>query len=154
MNGSGIRNLLEVIYGENPVTHILTGKAVDRAVRSYMLLDNCLNYIIIDKILMTNPTFQEELEKLEVVYESSIDGNSVRDFLGQESQDLMKSINTSFEAKKDELGDFQTAQLWFAFQRMMDLDLFYADRTGDWEMHLNVVQKCFPYLHLLVITII
>ena len=58
MNGSGIRNLLEVIYGENAVTHILTGKAVDRAVRSYMLLDNCLNYIIIDKILMTNPTFQ------------------------------------------------------------------------------------------------
>ena len=67
MNGSGIRNLLEVIYGENAVTHILTGKAVDRAVRSYMLLDNCLNYIIIDKILMTNSTFQEELEKLEVV---------------------------------------------------------------------------------------
>ena len=83
VNGSGIRNLLEVIYGENAVTHILTGKAVDRAVRSYMLLDYCLNYIIIDKILMTNPTFQEELEKLEVVYESSIHGNSVRDFQGQ-----------------------------------------------------------------------
>ena len=47
-----------------------------------MLLDNCLNYIIIDKILITNTTFQEELEKLEVVYESSIDGNSVRDFQG------------------------------------------------------------------------
>ena len=66
MNGSGIRNLLEVIYGGNAVTHILTGKAVYRAVRSYILLDNCLNYIIIDKILMTNSTFQEELEKLEV----------------------------------------------------------------------------------------
>ena len=60
------------------VTHILTGKAVDCAFRSYILLDNCLNYIIIDKILMTNPTFQEELEKLEVVYKSSTDGNSVR----------------------------------------------------------------------------
>ena len=146
MNGSGIRNLLEVINGENAVTHILTGKAVDRAVRSYMLLDNCLNYIIIDKILMTNPTFQEELEKLEVVYESSIDGNSVRDFQGQESQDLMKSINTAFEVKKDELGVSKTAELWFAFQRMMDLVrlMLYADRTGDWEMHLNVVQKCLP----------
>ena len=57
------------------MTHILTGKVVDRVVRSY---------IIIDQILMTNPTFQEELEKLEVVYESSIDGNgnSVRDFQG------------------------------------------------------------------------
>ena len=98
MNGSEIRNLLEVIYGEKAVTHILTGKAVDRAVRSYMLLDNCLNNIIIDKTLMTNPTFQEELEKLEVVLESSIDGNSVRDFQGQETQDLMKSIDTAFEA--------------------------------------------------------
>ena len=103
MNGSGIRNLLEIIYGENAETHILTDKAVDREVRSYMLLDNCLNYIILDKILMTNPTFQEELEKLEVIYESSIDGNSVREFQGQKSQDLMKSINTAFEAKKDEL---------------------------------------------------
>ena len=78
MNGSGIRNLREAIYRENTVNYILTGKAVDRAVRSYMLLDNCLNYIIIDKILMTNPTFQEELEKLEVVCESSIDDNSER----------------------------------------------------------------------------
>ena len=146
LNGSGIRNLLEVIYGEDAVTHILTGKAVDCAVRSYMLLDNCLNYIIIDKILMTNPFFQEELENLEVVYESSIDGNSVRDFQGQESQDLMKSITTVFEAKKDELGVSKTAELWFAFQRMMDLVRFmlYADTTGDWEMLLNVVQKCLP----------
>ena len=146
MNGSGIRNLLEVSYGENAVTHILTGKAVDRAVRSYMLLDNCLNYIIIDKILMTNPTFQEELEKLEEVRESSIDGNSVRDFKGQESQDLIKSINTVFEANKDELGVSKTAELWFAFQRIMELVrvMLYVDRTGDWEMHLNVLQNCLP----------
>ena len=146
MNGSGIRNLLEVIYGENAVTHILTGKAPDCAVRSYMLLGNRLNYIIIDKILMTNPAFQKELEKFEVLYESSIDGNSVRDFQGQESQDLMKSINTAFEAKKDELGVSKTAELWFAFQRMMNLVrlMLYANRTGDWEMHLNFVQKCPP----------
>ena len=121
MNGSGIRNLLEIIYVEKAVTHILKRKAVDRAVRGYMLLDNCLNYVIIDKILMTNPTFQEELEKLKVVYESSIDGNSVRDFQGQESQYLMNSINTAFKAKKDELGVSKTAEVWFAFQKMMDL---------------------------------
>ena len=146
MNGSGIRNLLEVVYGENAVTHILTGKAVDCAVRSYMLLDNCLNYKIINKILMAHPAFQEDLEKLEVVYESSIDGNSVRDFQGQESQDLVKSINAAFEAKKDELGVSKIADLWFAFQTMIDLVrlMLYADRTGDWEMHLNVVQKCLP----------
>ena len=138
MNGSGIRNLLEVIYGENAVTHILTAKAVDPAVRSYTLLDNCQNYIFTDKILMTNPTFQEELEKLDIVYESSIDGNSVRDFQGQESQDLMKSINTAFKAKKDDLGVSTTAELWFAFQRIMDSVRLmpYADRTGDWEMPL------------------
>ena len=78
---------------------------------------------------MTNPFFQEELEKLEVVYESSIYGNSVRDFQGQESQDLMKFINTAFEAKKDEFGVSKTAELWFAFQRMMDLVILmlYAD---------------------------
>ena len=75
MNGSGIRNLLEVIYGENgsgiiidvihgkkAATHILTGKAVVRTVRSYMLLDNCLNYIIIDKILMTNQLSKKNLK--------------------------------------------------------------------------------------------
>ena len=58
----------------------------------------------------------------------------------------MKSINTAFEAKKDELGVSKTAELWFAFQRMMDLVwlILYADRRGDWEMHLNVVQKCLP----------
>ena len=58
----------------------------------------------------------------------------------------MKSINTAFEAKKDELGVSKTAELWFPFQRMMDLVklMLYADRTCDWEMHLNVAQKCLP----------
>jgi hypothetical protein len=42
MDGSGIKEILGTIYGENAVQHIMTGKAVQRALRGHLHLDQCL----------------------------------------------------------------------------------------------------------------
>ncbi|KAK3104785.1 hypothetical protein FSP39_010049 [Pinctada imbricata] len=42
MSGSGIKEVMELIYASNAVSHILTGKAVARAVRGHMLVDTAL----------------------------------------------------------------------------------------------------------------
>ncbi|CAH3177828.1 unnamed protein product [Porites lobata] len=43
MAGSGLRELLELIYASNAVDHILTGKAIARAVRAHLIVDAALN---------------------------------------------------------------------------------------------------------------
>ena len=47
MAGSGLQELLEVVYAGNTVPHMMTGKAVSRAVRGHMLVDAALNTILV-----------------------------------------------------------------------------------------------------------
>ncbi|GFO48676.1 hypothetical protein PoB_007518100 [Plakobranchus ocellatus] len=46
MTGSGLRELLEVIYAPDDVVHMLLGKAVARAVRGHFLVDSVLNALL------------------------------------------------------------------------------------------------------------
>ncbi|XP_068708169.1 uncharacterized protein [Montipora foliosa] len=46
MAGSGLRELLELIYASNVVDHILTGKAIARAVRAHFIVDSALNALL------------------------------------------------------------------------------------------------------------
>ena len=46
MAGSGLRRCLELIYAENTVTHMMTGKVYDRAFRGHLLMDAALNTML------------------------------------------------------------------------------------------------------------
>ena len=46
MSGSGIEELLECMYASNTVGHMLSGKAVQRAFRGHLLVENALNAIL------------------------------------------------------------------------------------------------------------
>ena len=48
---SRLKELLELIYVPNAVEHILTGKAIARAVRAHLLVDAVLNTLILSKAL-------------------------------------------------------------------------------------------------------
>ena len=51
MKGSGIENLLQVIYASNTVDHILSGKAVSRAVRGHCIVDASLHSLLAAKVI-------------------------------------------------------------------------------------------------------
>ena len=51
MAGSGLKELLEMIYAPNAVEHIFTGKAIARAVRAHLLVDATLNTVMLSKSL-------------------------------------------------------------------------------------------------------
>jgi len=53
MSGSGLRSVLELVYAENTVTHMLSGKAYDRAIRGHLLVDAALNTLLSERILGT-----------------------------------------------------------------------------------------------------
>ncbi|KAK3108216.1 hypothetical protein FSP39_003394 [Pinctada imbricata] len=50
MAGSGLEELLETVYAPNAVKHMLSGKAVSRALRGHFLVESALNSLIIQKV--------------------------------------------------------------------------------------------------------
>lgn len=51
MAGSGLREVLELIYASNAVDHILSGKAIARAVRAHLIVDGALNALLYSEAL-------------------------------------------------------------------------------------------------------
>lgn len=49
MNASGLKEVLELIYAENAVDHILNGKAHARASRGHILVSAALNTILVSE---------------------------------------------------------------------------------------------------------
>ena len=53
MSGSGLHELLETVYASNAVSHILSGKAIARAVRGHFLVSAALHVLLISKVFGT-----------------------------------------------------------------------------------------------------
>ena len=51
MAGSGLRELLELIYASNAVDHIMTGKAISQAVSAHLIVDATLNALLYSQAL-------------------------------------------------------------------------------------------------------
>jgi len=49
MSGCGFRDCLELLYASNAVIHMLSGKAVERAIRGHFLIDATLNAMLMCK---------------------------------------------------------------------------------------------------------
>ena len=51
MSASGLQHILELVYAPNAVVHMLTGKAIARAVRAHLLVDAALNGLLLASAL-------------------------------------------------------------------------------------------------------
>ena len=60
MGRSGLQELLEVIYADTAVCHILTSKAISRAIRGHILIEAVLHAIILSKIYKVPFPFKEK----------------------------------------------------------------------------------------------
>ena len=74
MEGTGLKNILEVIYGENAVLHMLTGKSVQRAFRGHLLIEKSLNHILLSDLGNSNTEFTSLVDKVESMYDLLIAG--------------------------------------------------------------------------------
>ncbi|WAR13570.1 hypothetical protein MAR_027750 [Mya arenaria] len=50
MQNSGLQELIETVYAPNTVTHMLSGKAVSRAVRGHILVDSALKSFLVERV--------------------------------------------------------------------------------------------------------
>jgi len=78
MENSGLSEALEVVYGSNAVTHMLSGKAVARARGGNFLVDAALNIILIaDALQVPLPNLSlPQTENLEVDLEEGQDSEN------------------------------------------------------------------------------
>ena len=67
MAGSGLKELLEIVYADNVVSHMLSGKAIARATHGHCLVDAALNALLVSDafnipVTLTTHNLQEAVE--------------------------------------------------------------------------------------------
>jgi hypothetical protein len=140
MDGSGLSDVLQCCYGQNTVKHILSGKAVARAVRGHFLVESAL-FIILLKNVLKDGAYQKEMAELRGSY-------SVIFSEGYNSEtDIPESLSVIEKAlaelKNDLMKKSRTAKLWLLYLDYISSfkQLLRAERTGDWQLHLDSIRS-------------
>ena len=105
-------NLLGVIgtLMENAVMHMMTGKAVQGALRGHLLVDKCLHSQLIMERAKADPEIQTLLDQADELYSSLLSGETT---LGDAAcSEVLIQLETVTEKKKSELAQTsKTSQL-------------------------------------------
>ena len=150
MEGSGLKEMLELVYGENTVKHIFSGKAVARAVRAHELVDASLNISLLCLAYSIpygeRPSDHEDLVRVSSVYDDLVDGKiSVEEAANHEA---LQTISLRLEALESSLKSSSTAKLVMQYSEMVPIvpKFLKAERTGDWDLYLSSLSDMLPYL--------
>ena len=173
MAASGLQELLELIYAPNAVLYMLSGKAIARAVRGHFIVDSALNALIlastfnvpipggseianneIEEVTETIQTYEGStsktdhglLEEAAVLYKKLMQGLVSAAQVCQDN--VMIKMDNVLQANKELLKSSRTAAMWIQYMDMIDIlrKHIRAERTGNWELHLQAVSEMLPYL--------
>lgn len=72
MKGTGLRNIMEVVCGSNAVQHMMTGKSVERAFRGHLLVDRCLNHLVVSELQEDDSQFELLVNQAGEMYSSMV----------------------------------------------------------------------------------
>lgn len=140
MAGSGLKELFCEVFASNSVDKILSGHAYARAVRGHSLVYAALGRLVIDIL---------KLEEGEIIALDTVIDSSYTSKIDLEDP-LLKSVTEKLSSLLKIIeGRGPTAALWIQYFRMCTLmkNFIRAERTGDWELHLNSVRDMIPYFH-------
>lgn len=142
MAGSGLQELISVVYSENSTKHILSGHAYARAIRAHFLIATALCNMI-----LTNVGIDEE-EKAAVEKVLYCFSNLTHSKENITSNGNIISITLKLKEEMKIIQDKgPTSKLWIQYLTMVTLlrRFLEAERTGIWAMHLNTVNLMIPY---------
>ena len=175
MTGSGFAEVLETIYATNSVKHMLTGKAISRAIRGHLLVYGALHFILIANAYNlpipdtgyeteTNKDTPEgdprkhqsashgdkgfqDLECAANALDRLFNGDCLETISSTELE-AIEQIAFKIEEEKTSLQKFGTARLWLQYMKMVQIlcKFVKAERTGNWNLHLQAEQDMLPYL--------
>ena len=152
MVGRGLQELLEVIFARNTVAHILSGKAVARAIRGHLLLDSVLHTILLcnlfeSKLSLSSDKVPVELAAIADLYD---DLDSCKTTMQDvESSVELRALQMKLDMFTEALESKHfTAKLWLEYMEMVNIVRAFikSERTGCWSHHLRTLQDMLPYL--------
>ena len=145
MEDTGLAEILGSVYGENAISHMMTGKSAQRAFRGHLLVDRCLNHIVVSDVINANPEVAEKIEQAEEIYTRVKNGEAPLESVL--TSEVLKQLNEQLFRTKQELNaKSKTSQLWLKYQSMVKVarTLVAADRSSSWLKHLCAVSDCLP----------
>jgi hypothetical protein len=148
MECSGLREVLQEVYAENPVTHIMmTGKAYSQAVRGHLMVDAALTSLMIKECfsLDGNKVSGELFSELSPILTDVITGVIKTTDLSACAE--IKEAREIFEDKKSQLMlASRTSKLWLEYQNVIGTvrKLISADRLGSLPMLLEGIAEALP----------
>ena len=141
MKSSGLSAVLQLVFAENTVTHILSGKAYSRAVRGHFLVDGALNALLLQKV-QTNEASQQIVECALRLFDDVSVGLSTS---GQD--DTIEALDKLFQQIKMDVSLTPTGKLWVQYMETVDIlrSTLKAQRTGDFMLYLKSLKDMLPY---------
>lgn len=172
MKGSGLEDVMGLLFGPNTVEHILNGKAYARAVRGHFLVYKALSDLLLDylkcqksleelgddnvilqsvSLLNTNQLLRSLtpsiVSSLNELYTKVLEnGFSCDDDMLRKDTSLVKASQLLHDLKSALSVQSRTARLWLYYMKCVEtVKLFLlTERTGDWLLHLHIVHEMLP----------
>ena len=149
MAGSGLSDALEVCYGPNAVEHMMTGKAVSRAVRAHFMVDAALGRLLLRCLLSSDDDGDtqrdgmlttEQVNSVRTMFDISMSAGSLPSFEEESFLNLQTALNNLCDSLKHKS---RTCKLWLQYLDYVNLLKIFimAERTGNWNLHLFAVKN-------------
>ena len=129
MKGSGLQEFLELIYANNPVSHILIGKAVQRAIRGHFLVNTALNALLLAKEYKIPLEAETKTDQFECVSVDENNANESTETLESKYEDIDMADNNVNQ--NEEIETFGST-----------LESMISDESSDNELRQSDIIKC------------
>ena len=159
-----VNYVIKTVYAS--IDPILSGKAISRAVRAHILIDQALGEILLEDILDVDIDF--EVTNIIKNHSSEVSGSAIfmsttkgyvnilmkratgNDLSVEQciNDPILRTIQNKLIAKCRLLSNSRTSQLWMQYSDMVFIlrKFIYAERLGSWELHLRALREMLPYL--------
>jgi hypothetical protein len=135
MKGSGIDDVLGTVYGSETIKHIMSGKAIARALRAVRLLQAALMFKLLQKTSVPDHLIVGLSNLIETIHDGR---GSLNDVLASnELVDLESLLSEVVERSRES----RTAKLWLQFMDLVNIlhTFISCERLKNWEGHLNTI---------------
>ncbi|GBM22601.1 hypothetical protein AVEN_182200-1 [Araneus ventricosus] len=142
MQGSGIKEVLSLIYAPNSSDKMLTEYA---CVIAHTLLHLTLATIISKELVIDDDMEANLQNTIEDVKNNTISCNDIEN-CDEKTEALLDQCNKKLKQYE---GRGSTGKLWIQYFHMVSFakEFIRAERMGDWQAHLNCVKEMIPYFH-------
>ena len=137
MIGSGIEDLFIEVYAQNTVSHIMSGKAVPRALHAHFLTEAVLVSLLLEQVF-DEDTIESQHFNEHVTEALQHDDTANKDTFLETK--LCRYVSDKLENSKLTLsGEPRTAKLWILYIYYLDIlkRFIIAERTSNWSLHLD-----------------